>query len=58
MLTLNEVDAGYTGVQILRGVSLTVERGQIVSIVGANGAGKTTTARSISGTVSVRAPSP
>ncbi len=53
MLTLNEVDAGYTGVQILRGVSLTVERGQIVSIVGANGAGKTTTARSISGTVSV-----
>lgn len=53
MLTLNEVDAGYTGVQILRGVSLTVERGQIVSIVGANGAGKTTTARSISGTVPV-----
>lgn len=53
MLTLSEIDAGYGNVQILRGVDLAVEQGQIVSIVGANGAGKTTTARCISGTVPV-----
>lgn len=53
MLNLHEVDAGYAGIQILRGVELTVEKGRICSIVGANGAGKTTTARCISGTIPV-----
>ena len=53
MLKLHEVDAGYDGIQILRGVELAVGQGQICSIVGANGAGKTTTARCISGTIPV-----
>jgi branched-chain amino acid transport system ATP-binding protein len=51
LLELREVDARYGQVQVLRGVSLTVDEGEIVAILGANGAGKTTTLRAISGTV-------
>jgi branched-chain amino acid transport system ATP-binding protein len=51
LLELEDVDARYGGVQALHGVSLTVEDGESVSILGANGAGKTTTLRAISGTV-------
>jgi branched-chain amino acid transport system ATP-binding protein len=51
LLELRDVDARYGQVQALRGVSLTVDEGEIVAILGANGAGKTTTLRAISGTV-------
>ena len=51
LLALEDVDARYGPVQALRGVSLTVDEGEIVAILGANGAGKTTTLRAVSGTV-------
>jgi branched-chain amino acid transport system ATP-binding protein len=51
LLELKDVDARYGQVRALHGVSLTVDAGQAVSILGANGAGKTTTLRAISGTV-------
>ena len=51
LLELVGVDAQYGQVQALHGVSLAVEEGQIVTVLGANGAGKTTTLRAISGTV-------
>ena len=51
LLELRDVEARYGQVRALHGVSLAVEQGQIVAVLGANGAGKTTTLRSISGTV-------
>ena len=51
LLALRDVDARYGQVQALRGLSLTVDDGEIVAILGANGAGKTTTLRAISNTV-------
>jgi branched-chain amino acid transport system ATP-binding protein len=51
LLELEGVDARYGGVQALHGVSLTVNDGEAVAILGANGAGKTSTLRAISGTV-------
>lgn len=49
MLTLEDVHSGYGSTTILQDVSLTVEPGEVVTIVGANGAGKTTTLRTIAG---------
>ncbi len=51
LLALRDVDARYGQVQALRSLSLTVDEGEIVAILGANGAGKTTTLRAISHTV-------
>ena len=51
LLELDDVRARYGPVQALHGVSLSVDEGQIVAVLGANGAGKTTTLRAISNTV-------
>src|SRR3954466_16251473 len=49
MLVLSNVDAGYGGFQALFDVSMTVEAGEAVAVIGANGAGKTTATRVVSG---------
>jgi branched-chain amino acid transport system ATP-binding protein len=51
LLELADVSARYGQVAALHGVSLTVEEGEVVALLGANGAGKTTTLRAVSGTV-------
>ncbi|MEJ2859861.1 ABC transporter ATP-binding protein [Actinomycetospora flava] len=49
MLELDDVNVAYGRIQALRGITLRVEEGQIVALIGANGAGKTTTMKAISG---------
>ncbi|MFN2463857.1 MAG: ABC transporter ATP-binding protein [Candidatus Dormibacteria bacterium] len=51
LLELTDVTAEYGPIKALHGVTLNVEAGEIVALLGANGAGKTTTLRAISGTV-------
>ena len=51
LLELRDVEARYGAIRALHGVSLSVEEGEVVSLLGANGAGKTTTLRAISGAV-------
>jgi branched-chain amino acid transport system ATP-binding protein len=51
LLELRDVEARYGPIRALHGVSLTVDEGEVVSLLGANGAGKTTTLRAISGAV-------
>jgi branched-chain amino acid transport system ATP-binding protein len=48
-LTVADLTVGYGAIQVLRGVSLTVPAGQIVTLVGANGAGKTTLLKTVAG---------
>ena len=49
LLEVQDIHSYYGHIQALRGVSLTVEEGEIVTLIGSNGAGKTTTLRSIHG---------
>jgi ABC-type cobalamin/Fe3+-siderophores transport system ATPase subunit len=49
LLELTDVFARYGPIRALHGVSLKVDEGEVVAVLGANGAGKTTTLRSISG---------
>jgi branched-chain amino acid transport system ATP-binding protein len=49
MLEVQDIHTYYGNIHALKGVSLTVEKGEIVTLIGSNGAGKTTTLRSICG---------
>ncbi len=49
LLEVDGVDAFYGRIQALRGVTIKVEKGEVVALIGSNGAGKTTTLRTISG---------
>jgi branched-chain amino acid transport system ATP-binding protein len=49
MLEVNDIHTYYGNIHALKGVSLKVEKGEIVTLIGSNGAGKTTTLRSICG---------
>ncbi|MEZ6141633.1 MAG: ABC transporter ATP-binding protein [Zavarzinella sp.] len=54
LLEVNQLRAGYGPIEVLKDISLTVDVGEIVTVIGANGAGKTTTLMTISGCVPVR----
>jgi branched-chain amino acid transport system ATP-binding protein len=54
LLEVNNVHAYYGKIHALKGVSLTVEEGEIVTLIGGNGAGKTTTLRTICGLMQPR----
>lgn len=54
MLEVNDVHSFYGNIHALKGISFTVEEGEIVSLIGANGAGKSTTLRTISGLMAPR----
>ena len=49
MLELREISTGYGGTPVVHDIDLTVQAGEIVTLVGANGAGKTTLVKTISG---------
>lgn len=54
LLELKNIHTYYGNIHALKGISLEVEKGEIVTLIGANGAGKTTTLRTISGLLSPR----
>ncbi|MGB7873953.1 MAG: ABC transporter ATP-binding protein [Anaerolineales bacterium] len=54
LLEVNDIHNYYDKIHALKGISLTVEEGEIVTLIGANGAGKTTTLRAISGLIKPR----
>lgn len=54
LLELKNIVAGYGNIMALKGISLAVPEGKIVSLIGANGAGKSTTMRTIMGLIKAR----
>jgi branched-chain amino acid transport system ATP-binding protein len=54
LLEVNNIHTYYGNIHALKGISLHVEAGEIVTLIGANGAGKTTTLRTISGLLKPR----
>jgi branched-chain amino acid transport system ATP-binding protein len=54
MLEVENIHSYYGNIHALKGISLTVEQGEIVTLIGGNGAGKTTTLRTITGTLKPR----
>jgi branched-chain amino acid transport system ATP-binding protein len=54
LLELQDVHSYYGNIHALKGISLTVDKGEIVTLIGANGAGKSTTLRTISGIIKPR----
>ena len=55
LLTIDKLRAGYGPIDALQDVTIHVDEGEIVAMIGANGAGKTTTLMSVSGIVKARA---
>ena len=55
LLEVNKIDVFYGDIQVLKEVSLEIERGQIVSLLGSNGAGKTTLANAICSLIGIAA---
>ena len=51
MLEVKNLQVFYDNIQALKGISLEINEGEVVSIIGANGAGKTTTLQTISGLI-------
>jgi len=54
MLSIRDLEVGYGTIPALHGIDLDIEKGEIVTLIGANGAGKTTTLRTISGLLKPR----
>jgi branched-chain amino acid transport system ATP-binding protein len=54
VLSIRDLEVGYGTIPALHGIDLDVEKGEIVTLIGANGAGKTTTLRTISGLLKPR----
>ena len=54
LLELKDLKVSYGGIEALKGISLQVKQGEIVTLIGANGAGKSTTLRAISGLVPIK----
>ena len=49
LLEVDDLNVFYGRIQAIKGISITVDEGEIVTLIGANGAGKTTTMKTISG---------
>jgi branched-chain amino acid transport system ATP-binding protein len=54
LLVIDNLEAGFGEITALHGIQITVEPGEVVTIIGSNGAGKTTLLRTISGLVKAR----
>ncbi len=54
LLEVEHLRAGYGPIEVLKDISLTVDEGEIVALIGANGAGKTSTLMSVSGCLAAR----
>jgi branched-chain amino acid transport system ATP-binding protein len=54
ILEVQDLDVNYGGIQALKNINLTIQKGEVVTLIGANGAGKTTTLRAISKIVNSR----